>query len=359
MIRDIILTMPSTAISRMKAPSSQVGASSSASLHLAVTKRLTQLGLNNPTPAAADEETLRFDVQLLVLEKLLASEGGGWVRNVCQRTGAKIQVKHDPQAAGGKYYLEISGKPEQAVEAETLVEDAVRLLSMAAIADTADAFAAGGAAAGGAEMRPPVVTGPAPHSPGVPGATTLLRPPAPATSIFANASGIPGASVVSKAPGPGLSVSKAATLGKPSPTGFLPQPRPGPPPQQPAPEVAPATAVTAPLPQVVASRPVDPRLAAAIVPPAPAAVPAPPSLAPLPGPPPGPPPPSAPCAFTSPAPQMVPVMMVAQPPPPWGAQPPPPWATAGGPMLLPGLHPLHAAMQPLPPPPGGPPPAVP
>merc|ERR1740121_2584746 len=122
-------------------------------------------------PPGLDEETLRFDVQLHVLEKLLASENGAWVRSVSNRTGARIQVKRDAPAAGGKYYLEISGQPEQAVEAESLAEDAVRMIGTAAIADAADAVAAGGA----------VASGPcAAMASSVPGATTLQRPPRPA-----------------------------------------------------------------------------------------------------------------------------------------------------------------------------------
>merc|ERR1719188_2130994 len=120
-----------------------VGAPSAMALHAALAARLNMQGAR---PAAdPDEETLRFDVQLNVLEKLLASESGAWVRNVSSRTGARIQVKRDP---AGKYHLEISGKPEQAVEAESLTEDAVRMLSAAAIADAADALASGGAASG-------------------------------------------------------------------------------------------------------------------------------------------------------------------------------------------------------------------
>merc|ERR1719382_1308076 len=71
-----------------------------------------RLNLVPPGGAAPDldEETIRFDVPLNVLEKLLGSDHGAWVRNVSARTGARIQVKRDP---AGKCFLELSGQPEQ------------------------------------------------------------------------------------------------------------------------------------------------------------------------------------------------------------------------------------------------------
>lgn len=38
------------------------------------------------------QETIRFDVSVSVLERLLAHEGGSWIRNVCARTRARIQA---------------------------------------------------------------------------------------------------------------------------------------------------------------------------------------------------------------------------------------------------------------------------
>jgi len=124
-----------------------------------------------------DEETIRFELPKAVAEKV----GGNitWVRMVEQRTGARITVQRD----GDVMFLEMSGQPEQIVEAEQCAEEAVRCMSM---------LAAGGP--GAIQPPPPPAALPSPMgvregvlpaglvSPGLPpgsapGASTLRRPP--------------------------------------------------------------------------------------------------------------------------------------------------------------------------------------
>lgn len=95
--------------------------------------------------ATTDEETINFDVPTAVAAHLLGD--GAWLRAMEMRTGAKAFLR---QQADGSYMLELSGLPEQVVEAEQLAEEAVRSISAAA---TVPAIA--------------------------PGARKLVRPPAP------------------------------------------------------------------------------------------------------------------------------------------------------------------------------------
>jgi len=339
MVREVIVTMPPAALMAGRPPSLQppppLGAPPS------------QAGRLNLVPPgggpAMDEETIRFDVPLNILERLLGSDHGAWVRNVSARTGARIQVKRDP---AGKCFLELSGQPEQVVEAESLCEDAVRHMSVAAIADSAAAVASGGPNSAGGSLPPGAA----------PGATTLQRPPAPPPGAP-----VPGASSLPRGPPQQVGVPAAPwSTGPGRPDLSVPSPRPEQPsPQQPPPEAlgaAPGAVGLGLRPSMVQ----NPATAPAATAMAPATAPAPAFTVPGPGGWPQPPPPGAPPPGVGPPPPV----LVGHPPgatplPPWAQpqplppapttmQPPPPWAMQ--PMQPVQMQPAQLVMQPPPPP---------
>lgn len=77
-------------------------------------------------------------------------DGGAWVRAVEQQTGARIAIRHD---GDGKCYLEMSGHPEQVVEAELVADTAMKTLSMLVNNISGPGLGAGGA--GGAGINRP------------------------------------------------------------------------------------------------------------------------------------------------------------------------------------------------------------
>jgi len=185
-----------------------------------------------PAGVAFDEETINFEIPAVVAGKLLGD--GAWIRALEQRTGARAVVRHH---SGGGCHLELSGQPEQVVEAEQLAEDAVRCLN--SLGPESSALQGGG-------------------SPSMaPGAQKLVRPPAPALAPAP----VPVLALPTPAPGPPL----------PAPPPVLPAPAPAPPaPSLPAP-VPPVPALHAPAPTLPA--PAAPVPAAAV----PAAATAPPA----------------------------------------------------------------------------------
>jgi len=265
--------------------------------------------------AGADEETIRFDCQLSVLEKLLSCEGGNWSHGVTAKTGARIQVKRD---ASGTCFLELIGQPEQVVEAESLCDDAVRVLSITVMSEAAEALASG--------------SGPSAFQPGnAPGAVRLQRP---------------------RGPPPGATT--------------LPQ-RPPPPPPQPQfqPHLQPTMSIFSPPPAAIASALVQPAVEAssdALVPiatqPAVAPMTAPAPMAPM-----APMVPMSPMAFAQPPPMAMTaphgnVVWMAAPAMQYMGQPAPmmhmPWGMHMQPMMQPMMQ--HMGMHMQPPPPTAPPP---
>lgn len=172
MVHDVVATMPPAAL--YARPPGAVPPPPPPMVSPSPGRMLNLLGMTGGAPAAMDEETIRFDCQLSVLEKLLASEGGNFARNLTSQTGARLQVKRDPS---GACFLELIGQPEQVVEAESVCDDAARLLSAAAIADAADAMSA----APPFFSPPPLAQLALP--PPAPGAATLQRPPGPCSAF--------------------------------------------------------------------------------------------------------------------------------------------------------------------------------
>jgi len=155
-----------------------------------------------------DEETIKFDIPLAIADRVLS--GGTWPRVVEQKTGARIVVLRDASSCR----LEMSGQPEQVIEAEQMAEDAVKcintLVAAGSIASAATAAAprpvaalpgptGGGSNAasmtapmiaspmqtlaeaavpiGSAASAPSVLPLPSPPPMSAPGATVVRRPP--------------------------------------------------------------------------------------------------------------------------------------------------------------------------------------
>jgi len=73
-----------------------------------------------------DEETIRLEVPANVKDQAFM-DGGVWVRNVEQKSGARIVIRNFGDGSG--CFLEMSGQPEQVVEAEQLAESTLRSFS--------------------------------------------------------------------------------------------------------------------------------------------------------------------------------------------------------------------------------------
>jgi len=67
-----------------------------------------------------DEESIKFEIPFALADKVLGN--GAWVQAVRMKTGARIIVNRHPD----KCFLEMSGQPEQVIEAEQLADDAVK-----------------------------------------------------------------------------------------------------------------------------------------------------------------------------------------------------------------------------------------
>jgi len=114
--------------------------------------------------------TIKVDVPAHIAQRLLG-DGGTWMRALEKKTGARIVVRQDH----GRCQMEMSGQPEQVIEAEQLAEEAVRNLNASA---SAAALAAGGAIGSKATPHSSVETVLADPVAHAPGARVLPRPPA-------------------------------------------------------------------------------------------------------------------------------------------------------------------------------------
>lgn len=144
---------------------------------------------------ADEEETITFDIPLHVADRVLGN--GSWMQLVEQKTGARIATRTD----GSSCCLVLSGQPEQVVEAEQMAEDAVR-------------YAACTSAGGTAPLPPP---------PGVPGLSTMSRPPSSVGQL------LDACRAPVQQPPPVLTAHARPSMAAAAAAAGPPQPRPAPP----------------------------------------------------------------------------------------------------------------------------------